>query len=497
MSQVKEFPIAADGYLIGSNCQNLDSIVNKIVQFSPVLIGYSLPLGTFSSFNYLFPLLQKKLRNALHIAGGATPTHIPSLFKGYHNCLIVIGEGEEPFYWCTKMLNNGLSENQIRNRYPFRQKTYQSAKASFLSSDYCRETQALLWIESSRYCTSACSFCSQSKLQFPRVEFPVSAVGNEINEISSNSIDSIQFCDEDLYGGNFQRFNLLVDQIMANGSPDWKCDLKPIDVVKLNKKSGAKIWPKLKTSNLRLIFLGVESGSDSQLRRYRKPHSAKQAIQAIKILRKNNIPFAIGFIMFDPYVTESEILKNINFIRKIQLHCEIPSPLKRIRMQHGTLYADRLFERKLLNSEDLDPDELSFNWNFINYKILKRFSCLDKYWEKFYSFDYHVKWFLFGSKFPDNEYFELRRFLHGLIEQELYFLEKLIHKKVTIAEFVKQRSVFIESFLPWFEKKGFDHLCEQAFGQLSIINQDRQSNLEQHSKKSHYSLLQYVSPIGK
>lgn len=69
----------------------------------------------------------------------------------------------------------------------------------------------------------------------------------------------------------------------------------------------------------RSIELGVESGSNSQLQRFRKGTTVEQNKEAIDIIvsLKNNVPdfrYCIDLILFDPYCTNNEIKETLNFL---------------------------------------------------------------------------------------------------------------------------------------------------------------------------------------
>jgi hypothetical protein len=71
---------------------------------------------------------------------------------------------------------------------------------------------------------------------------------------------------------------------------------------------------KLVDAGLRNVFLGVESGSSSVLKRMRKQITNEQTVKALTLLRKYGIEPHIGFIMFDPDSDLEDIRNNFNFL---------------------------------------------------------------------------------------------------------------------------------------------------------------------------------------
>jgi len=72
-------------------------------------------------------------------------------------------------------------------------------------------------------------------------------------------------------------------------------------------------------AGLRNILIGLESGSDSCLKRINKMTTVAQNENAIKILRKYGIEPNIGFIMFEPDSSLVDIRVNFEFLKRNEL----------------------------------------------------------------------------------------------------------------------------------------------------------------------------------
>jgi len=72
-------------------------------------------------------------------------------------------------------------------------------------------------------------------------------------------------------------------------------------------------------AGLRHILIGLESGSDSSLKRINKMTTVAQNENAIKILRQYGIEPNIGFIMFEPDSSLVDIRVNFEFLRRNDL----------------------------------------------------------------------------------------------------------------------------------------------------------------------------------
>jgi len=72
-------------------------------------------------------------------------------------------------------------------------------------------------------------------------------------------------------------------------------------------------------AGLRHILIGLESGSDSSLKRINKMTTVAQNERAIRILRKYGIEPNVGFIMFEPDSSLEDIRVNFEFLKRNDL----------------------------------------------------------------------------------------------------------------------------------------------------------------------------------
>lgn len=62
------------------------------------------------------------------------------------------------------------------------------------------------------------------------------------------------------------------------------------------------------------VFVGVESGSPGQLRRYGKGQTVAETVDALRVGSALGVPLEFGFITFDPLLTRRELAENITFL---------------------------------------------------------------------------------------------------------------------------------------------------------------------------------------
>ena len=96
----------------------------------------------------------------------------------------------------------------------------------------------------------------------------------------------------------------LDDKIM------WKINCRPDEI---NYDS----FMMMKNHGLYLVFLGIEDGTDSGLKMLNKHLTVSKSLEGIDILKKLEIGFDYGFMLFQPSSTYRSINDNLGFLREI------------------------------------------------------------------------------------------------------------------------------------------------------------------------------------
>lgn len=113
--------------------------------------------------------------------------------------------------------------------------------------------------------------------------------------------------------------------------------------------------PTLVAQGLRLVELGIESGSQTQLDYMNKKVTVEKNIQAVRALEKNNIALGLDFIMFYHDQPPREILENLLFILRAGLteHESLDHYFNIMMLYPGTPVRENL-ERRLGHSLPLE-----------------------------------------------------------------------------------------------------------------------------------------------
>ena len=101
-------------------------------------------------------------------------------------------------------------------------------------------------------------------------------------------------------------------------------------------------------AGLKDVFLGVESGSQRSLTKFRKYTTVEDNKNAIIILRKYGIEPNYGFIMFEPDSTLADIRENFEFLKEMKM-LNLPSITAHLLHHKQTIFKGTLDFEKINN----------------------------------------------------------------------------------------------------------------------------------------------------
>lgn len=385
--------------------KSIDNIKKLIYLNKPNIIGFSVNYGTYDILKEIFVDCNDyfEVVKPLVLFGGAISTYIPEelINNIYENAILVIGEGDET---CPMVIDSWVNNKSFDNIPNLAYKNfdkiiYTSRKlvsVNDLSVPYRKhisilgDTKAQFYTESSRGCSwASCTFCLRGltdvkgrKDEYRR--FNIDRVTSDINELSKLGINVITFADEDFLGGNINENELFVDQLnyfikskSLKLTFDASLTVNSIYSIKNSEDDQHRIMvllKNLKDLGLRKIFLGIESGSNTQLKRFAKGHSKEEILKAIDILKRLNYDLEIGFIMFDPLCSLEEIYENIEFLYKNDLTQYVSFLSNELRLQINSNFLKqlKLIEQKhnvKLINDKLDFNTISYNYNYLRNEV--------------------------------------------------------------------------------------------------------------------------------
>ncbi|NVO03204.1 MAG: B12-binding domain-containing radical SAM protein [Bacteroidetes bacterium] len=184
-----------------------------------------------------------------------------------------------------------------------------------------KKNQILISILGSRGCYASCNFCSMVSF-YACNETNIKWIGrspeNILDEIkiiiSKFQINTFWFIDDEFIGPpkkGRERVLSFAELIIKNNIVlEYGFDARANGIAAFSDDDLAL----LKRSGLKMISIGIESGSQNMLDRMNKRIDVKLNWQAIHKLIRNKIDYRYGFIMYDPETNFDDINQNLKFL---------------------------------------------------------------------------------------------------------------------------------------------------------------------------------------
>ncbi|MCX5679256.1 MAG: radical SAM protein, partial [Candidatus Omnitrophica bacterium] len=313
--------------------KDIDAIVEKIVNEEPDVLGVSLGVDSEQTLNKILEKIDERMPEDAQpylVIGGMVATFAPDeLLKRYSDrkkLIVVVGEGEEAIEGIIDFLNSKRTLEQVPN-ITFAKDARPRPNRSFLtgekmslpSTDTVTRVAGLngvVWVEASRGCAHNCAFCSRRELRQGHgwTPKPLENVFEEIRQLAMLGVRRVSFSDDNLVAtGNIKhKYGLQRIEDIANGIKKISQELG-LDIVwegevradalydshdtQADRFERGRIWHLAKDSGLARLFIGIESGSDGQLKRYNKGITAEENERALRFAEEIGIDTSMmGFI---------------------------------------------------------------------------------------------------------------------------------------------------------------------------------------------------------
>ncbi|WP_198037079.1 radical SAM protein [Nocardia sp. BMG51109] len=187
------------------------------------------------------------------------------------------------------------------------------------------ERKGVAQLESSRGCTSSCSFCPRghkghwagaAPQALPWILREMGAVFDRHPEVTR----TVYLVDEEFVGRDADAVSraLAVADTLAQQGFRWETSCRVDQAVRLDCDRGWHIdrghmWRGLVERGLRRCLFGVESGVDSVLERFHKDTTGRQNALAIRTLTALGVPPRFTYITFDHLMDEDELRATVAF----------------------------------------------------------------------------------------------------------------------------------------------------------------------------------------
>lgn len=377
-----------------------DDISDLIGNFDIILIS-----SKISSYSELQSILDK-CAGKIVIVGGILAICAPKeLANTFPNVIINTGEAEKNIEILLRLACMAKSvvefkrlilENHVDNVCFYLQETdsvYQSkrtvcALTNCLSPKHLKISDmlkcgGLVRMETSRGCPwNRCAFCIMPWKFCGKAwrSFSYEKIETEIRYLIENGASQIWFTDEDFIGNRAHLSRLC--SILERCNLSYQKDIQyggSTSVFTLLSLGTAldTFLQKMRDIGINMIFIGIESGSENQLKRYNKGVTVEMNRDILTKLRQFEFEVDIGFIMFDADTNMDELEENLNFIQQNGLRTTISRFAKKLRITPHTAFYDDYLQRGLITSA-LNLNELYYEYHFCDPAIEQIVSCVEK-----------------------------------------------------------------------------------------------------------------------
>ncbi len=316
-----------------------ESIKNKIIDYGPNIVAITTPTPTVKHV-YNISKIVKDFNNDIKVVlGGIHTTVMPE--RTLRECsavdFIVVGEGEETFYYLLRALKNNADRfdnieglyfrhngaiiktpkrNFIKNldtipfpaRDLYQLSLYRSAPTKKVSDDNATP------ILTSRGCPFNCIHCPSKNIWSGVIRY----------RSAENVVKEIEEC---VYKYNLKEFNFFDDTFTINKK-------RVIDICKkINEKELNIPWicfsrtntiddelvVHMKSAGCKKISFGIESGDQEILNLMQKKTTVELGRKAVETVRRHNIQVHASFMLGNVGETVASINKTINFATSLDL----------------------------------------------------------------------------------------------------------------------------------------------------------------------------------
>ncbi len=369
-----------DGVRVNHYDLQLDSlkkIVAQIIKDQPDIIGLSIKIGSLNQTDELLAELARApfTTRPLIVLGGVVPTFATKeLLERYPSVILATGEGEV----ASQMLVEAVRENRSLEGIPGI--TYINPDGEIISSAaqlwpqsklhlparlttqrIHQELRGMIWAEDSRGCDHNCTFCSRRSLRGSGFsgDMPPQRVVDDLENLNRLGIYQVSFSGDD-FGGDPERTFLIAEEIIRRGiKMEWSVSTRADHVYERKNTPEQnvrlrEIMQRCAQAGLVRVFLGLESGSQSQLKRYGKQITVEENYRAIEILRELNIDVVAGYIPIDYLMTVTELRETLEFLENTGMGLKVSNPLSILRVQAGSPYVKLMKNAGLLGEKTED-----------------------------------------------------------------------------------------------------------------------------------------------
>ncbi len=332
--------------------ERLEAWVETILQKNPQAVGFSV----YSSNEIVSLMLAEKIKkknNGIQIIFGGPFIRrdngvAQSIINNAYVDLVVIGEGEgalqeiaqayeakkEIMHCPGVLLKSGGQIVDCGQREPVHDLDSLpfSDFSDFRFEDYAEPLVPLL---SSRGCLYNCGFCNEKTFwQSYRCRSAANVTEEIKQQILKYGINKFRFNDL-MLNGNLEELEKFCDLIIQSGLKiTWGGYISV-------RKMGSQLIKKMKESGCDFLFMGIESGSQSILNKFKKGIQIEVAEELLRGLSRAGISAHTGWIVGFPDESSVDFQQTLDFIKRNRSYMSYIAPANIMSIQPGSpVYQD-------------------------------------------------------------------------------------------------------------------------------------------------------------
>lgn len=309
---------------------DLEELLNS---FKPDIIGTGALTIEVNSVKQLFSRVKKIMPEILTVVGGQHATLIPQDFFEKYIDVVVVGEGTGPFKKICECYETQKSFEDIENIYyrkngkmvftrkepfpgldvlPLPDRTLTShIRYKFKSSLLFNEPTGTACVRASVGCTFNCKFCSVINVMNRKVYRR--NIDSIIEELESLDEPFIYWLDDEFLLDP-KRAILLAKELDKAGIKKYHHFFARSDTI-INHPECIEEWAKV---GLILIYTGLESFREKDLKAMRKGTTISKNSEALRICHSNNVRVMANFIVYQDF--DKQDFKNFaKFVRDLDI----------------------------------------------------------------------------------------------------------------------------------------------------------------------------------
>ncbi len=399
-----------------------ERLLQTMDTFEPHVIGLSVMTGAHDEMHRVLDTIKQQTGpdGPLVVLGNVVPTYaFEEIHHRHRDPLCVVGRGEPAIDAIVRHIGQRRSRDgffEIPNcSFVEGSIIYQIGGQHFdlgelgvpewaeLFERYPPDSYQEVWLEASRGCPQkkngvGCSFCAimPNNLSRDWISRPLEIVVDEIRVLADLGVRHLRFADEEFMAGQTrwsldiaERFAALKKEMDAGGRvmPTFDFAARVDDISKGGGRENRPQWDigkdrlysnndirrlaleRFRDAGLTQVYLGLESGSLTHLKRLYKAVRPVDNRNAIDILSELGIQIAGGWIMIDPLMEGiREIQENIAFLEETRLVPRrvednfVTSPINRLRVLEGSPFVDLMRREGLLGRRMENLVEYEFRY---------------------------------------------------------------------------------------------------------------------------------------